>query len=245
MKNWNNILDKLRATINKQGIDSFHVLEELIPIEEQMEFFKYFDDLNARKVRFVRDSEIEMLFSPDVSVERKKECLTLLSSIPDVKAYRAIETYQSSPLEPELKNWASIALLGSRIGLDTELSGKPQIYISSGLGGHNKKLRFFTLFISSSLENFTDLQKQIVEREFKFQLEGADVVIESFDIEANYFSILFLFPFKTDVRAILQSAIEECNQYGDFLDSKFLFTNVKVFSDKEIQKLLDNDLKMD
>ena len=245
MKNWNNILDKLRAIINKQGIDSFHVLEELIPIEEQMEFFKYFDDLNARKVRFVRDSEIEMLFSPDVSVERKKECLTLLSSIPDVKAYRAIETYQSSPLEPELKNWASIALLGSRIGLDTELSGKPQIYISSGLGGHNKKLRFFTLFISSSLENFTDLQKQIVEREFKFQLEGADVVIESFDIEANYFSILFLFPFKTDVRAILQSAIEECNQYGDFLDSKFLFTNVKVFSDKEIQKLLDNDLKMD
>lgn len=245
MKNWNHILDKLRATINKQGIDSFHVLEELIPIEEQMEFFKYFDDLNARKVRFVRDSEIEMLFSPDVSVERKKECLTLLSSIPDVKAYRAIETYQSSPLEPELKNWASIALLGSRIGLDTELSGKPQIYISSGLGGHNKKLRFFTLFISSSLENFTDLQKQIVEREFKFQLEGADVVIESFDIEANYFSILFLFPFKTDVRAILQSAIEECNQYGDFLDSKFLFTNVKVFSDKEIQKLLDNDLKMD
>lgn len=245
MKNWNHILDKLRATINKQGIDSFHVLEELIPIEEQMEFFKYFDDLNARKVRFVRDTEIEMLFSPDVSIERKKECLTLLSSIPDVKAYRAIETYQSSPLEPELKNWASIALLGSRIGLDTELSGKPQIYISSGLGGHNKKLRFFTLFISSSLENFTDLQKQIVEREFKFQLEGADVVIESFDIEANYFSILFLFPFKTDVRAILQSAIEECNQYGDFLDSKFLFTNVKVFSDKEIQKLLDNDLKMD
>lgn len=245
MKNWNHILDKLRATINKQGIDSFHVLEELVPIEEQMEFFKFFDDLNARKVRFVRDTEIEMLFSPDVSVERKKECLTLLSSIPDVKAYRAIETYQSSPLEPELKNWASIALLGSRIGLDTELSGKPQIYISSGLGGHNKKLRFFTLFISSSLENFTDLQKQIVEREFTFQLEGADVDIESFDIKDNYFTILFLFPFKTDVRAILQSAIEECNQYGDFLDSKFLFTNVKVFSDEEIQKLLDNDLKMD
>ena len=244
MKNWNNILNNLRANINKQGIDSFHVLEDLVPIEEQMEFFKYFDGLKTRNVRFVRDTEIEMLFSPDVSIERKKECLTVLSSIPDVKAYRAIETYQSSPLEPELKNWSSIALLGSRIGLDSELSGKRQIYISSGLGGHDKKLRFFTLFITSSLENLTELQKQIVEREFRFQLEAADVDIENFEIENNYFTILFLFPFKTDVRAVLQSSIDECNQYGNFLDEKFLFTNVKVFNDEEIQTLLDNDLKM-
>ena len=244
MKNWNNILTKLRANINTQGIDTFHVLEDLVPIEEQMEYFKYFDELKVRNTRFVRDTEIEMLFSPDVSIERKKECLTVLSSIPDVKAYRAIETYQSSPLEPELKNWSSIALLGSRIGLDTELSGKRQIYISSGLGGHDKKLRFFTLFITSSLENLTDLQKQIVEREFRFQLEGAKVDIETFEIEKNYFTILFLFPFKTDVRAVLQSAIEECNKYGNFLDEKFLFTNVKVFNDEEIQTLLDNDLKM-
>lgn len=244
MKNWNNILNNLRANINKQGIDSFHVLEDLVPIEEQMEFFKYFDGLKTRNVRFVRDTEIEMLFSPDVSIERKKECLTLLSSIPDVKAYRAIETYQSSPLEPELKNWSSIALLGSRIGLDSELSGKRQIYISSGLGGHDKKLRFFTLFITSSLENLTELQKQIVEREFRFQLEAADIDIEKFEIENNYFTILFLFPFKTDVRAVLQSSIDECNQYGNFLDEKFLFTNVKVFNDEEIQTLLDNDLKM-
>lgn len=245
MKNWNKILDKFRTTINNRGIDSFHVLEELVPIEEQMEFFKFFDDLKLKGTKFVRDSEIEMLFSPDVSVERKKESLVLLSSIPDVKAYRALETYQSSPLEPELKNWSSIALLGSRIGLNRDLLGKPQIYISSGLGGHDKKMRFFTLFITREHENFTEVQKELVEREFKFQLEGADVEIETFEIKNNYFTILFLFPFKTDVRAILQSAIEECNQYGNFLDDKFLFTNVKVFSDIEIQKLLDNDLKLD
>ncbi len=245
MKNWNKILDKFRTTINNRGIDSFHVLEELVPIEEQMEFFKFFDDLKLKGTKFVRDSEIEMLFSPDVSVERKKESLVLLSSIPDVKAYRALETYQSSPLEPELKNWSSIALLGSRIGLNRDLLGKPQIYISSGLGGHDKKMRFFTLFITREHENFTEVQKELVEREFKFQLEGEDVEIETFEIKNNYFTILFLFPFKTDVRAILQSALEECNQYGNFLDDKFLFTNVKVFNDEEIQKLLDNDLKMD
>ena len=245
MKNWNNILNNLRANINKQGIDSFHVLEDLVPIEEQMEYFKYFDDLKDRKATFVRDIEIEMLFSADASIEQKKESLALLSSIPDVKAYRAIETYHSSPSEPELRNWSAIALLGSRIGLDSEFSGKPQIYISSGLGGHDKKLRFFTLFITNSQENLTEVQKKLVEEEFRFQLENADVEIEAFEIKDNYFTLLFLFPFKTDVRAILQSAIEECNKYGNFLDTKFIFTNVKIFSDEEIQKLLDNDLKID
>lgn len=245
MKNWDHILDKLRATINNQGIDTFHVLEELVPIEEQTEFFRYFDELNAKKTRFVPDSEIEMLFSPSVSVERKKECMALLSSIPDVKAYRALETYQKKPLEPELKNWSSIALLGSRIGLDSDLSGKPQVYISSGLGGHDKKLRFYSLFISKTREDFTDLQKEIVEREFRFQLENAMVDVEALEIKNNYFTILLLFPFKTDVRAILQSAIEECNQYGNFLDTRFLFTNIKVFSEDEIQEEIGKIKKRD
>lgn len=241
MKNWNNILNKLRTTINYNGIDSFHVLEELVPIEEQMEYFKYFDDLKERDVRFVPDSEIEILFSPDVTISRKKECIALLSSIPSVKAYRALETYQANPMEPELKNWSSIALLGSRISLDSDLSGKPQTYISSGLGGHDKKLRFFALFISPTREDFTDVQKEMIEREFRFQLEGDNVDIETFEVKANYFAILLLFPFKMDVRATLQSAIVECNQYGNFLDNKFLFTNVKVFSEDEIQKMIDNN----
>lgn len=245
MKNWKHILDRLRTTINNQGIDSFHVLEELVPIEEQMEYFKYFDELKEKGRKFVPESEIEMLFSPDVTIERKKECIALLSSIPDVKAYRALETYQSDPLEPELKNWSSIALLGSRIGLDSDLSGKPQIYISTGLGGHDKKLRFYTLFTSSTREDFTDLQKQIVEREFRFQLESEDIDIEAFEIEKNFFTILLLFPFKIDVRAILQSAAEECNQYGNFLDERFLFTNVKVFSESEIQDFLNKQQKLD
>lgn len=238
MNEWNNILDKLRATLNSQGIDSFHILEELVPIEEQMEYFRYFEHLRTANEPFVRDEEIAILFSPDATINQKKRSLTLLASIPDVGAYRAIETYQSSPAEPELKNWSSIALVGSRIVLNSDLSGKQQVYISSGLGGHNQKLRFFSLFTTQLRENFTDLQKEIAEREFKFQLEKAEVEIEEFKIEENYFSILMLFPFETDVRTILNAAIQECNKYGDFLDNKFLFTNVKVLSDEEIQRLL-------
>lgn len=239
MSGQDDLLARLRQTLEEQGIDSFHILEDLVPIEEQMEYFRYFDRIRRENRSFVRDEEVALLFSPEESVERKKRSLILLASIPDVGAYRSIETYHSSPLEPELSHWASMALVSSRIVLSSDLSGQQQIYISSGLGGQDKKLRFFSLFTTIDRQPLTDLQKEIVTREFTFQLEKADVIIEKFEIKANYFTIQILFAFDSDARSCLDAAVNECNQYGNFLDKKFLFTNVKVLSEAEINKLLE------
>lgn len=238
MSGQEDLLAKLRQTLREQGIDSFHILEELVPIEEQMAWFRYFDKLRKENNPFVRDEEVAALFSPDESVERKKRSLTLLASIPDVGAYRSIETYHSSPAEPELLHWSAMALVSSRIVLSSDLSGQQQVYISSGLGGLDKKLRFFTLFLTSNRQDLSALQKEIVEREFTFQLHMAGVVTEKFEIKHNYFTLLMLFPFDKDVHACLHAAVNECNQYGNFLDPKFLFTNVKVLSEKEIENLM-------
>ncbi|MDO5664751.1 MAG: hypothetical protein Q4G63_05790 [Bacteroidia bacterium] len=239
MSQQDDLLKNLRQTLSEQGIESFHVLEDLVPIEEQMEYFRYFDRLRRENSPFVRDEEIGILFSADEDIERKKKSLSRLASIPDVGAYRAIETYHSSPLEPELFNWSSMSLVGSRIILSSDLSGQQQIYVSSGLGGHEKRLRFFGLFTTNARQLLTDLQKEIVEREFHFQLQQADVEIEKFEIKDNYFTLLMLFPIDSDVRASINAAVSEINQYGNFLDPKFLFTNVKILSEVEIEKLLD------
>lgn len=239
MNGHDDLLAKLRQTLEEQGIDSFHILEDLVPIEEQMEYFRYFERLRGENNPFVRDEDVAVLFSPDAPVSRKKRSLILLASIPDVGAYRSIETYHSSPLEPELTHWSSMALVSSRIVLSSDLSGQQQVYISSGLGGQDKKLRFFSLFTTADRQPFTDLQKEIVEREFRFQLEKADVIIEKLEIKANYFTIQILFAFDKDAKTCLDAAVQECNQYGNFLDTKFLFTNVKVLSENEINNLLE------
>lgn len=238
MSGHDDLLAKLRQTLDEQGIDSFHILEDLVPIEEQMEYFRYFDKLRRGKKSFDRDEEVSILFSPEETIDRKKKSLTLLASIPDVGAYRSIETYHSSPLDSELTHWSSMALVSSRIILSSDLSGQQQIYISSGLGGQDKKLRFFSLFTTNNREHFTDLQKEIVEREFTFQIKKAEVEIEQFDIKDNYFTILLLFSFDKDVKSSLNAAVAECNQYGDFIDTKFLFTNVKILTEHEIEKML-------
>ena len=235
----NDLFSNLRQKLNEQDIDFFHILEDLVPIKEQMYYFKYFDQLRKENSQFNPEEEIAILFSSEESVERKRRSLTLLASIPDIGAYRSIETYHSNPIDKELENWSSMSLVSSRIILSSDLSGHQQIYISSGLGGQDKKLRFFSLFSTLNREPFTNLQKEIIEREFKFQIQRAEVIIEKFEIESNYFTILMLFPFDINVKSSLNDAIAECNQYGNFLDKKYLFTNVKILDKMEIDKLLN------
>lgn len=235
----NDLFSNLRQKLNEQDIDFFHILEDLVPIKEQMYYFKYFDQLRKENSQFNPEEEIAILFSSEESVERKRRSLTLLASIPDIGAYRSIETYHSNPIDKELENWSSMSLVSSRIILSSDLSGHQQIYISSGLGGQDKKLRFFSLFSTLNREPFTNLQKEIIEREFKFQIQRAEVIIEKFEIENNYFTILMLFPFDINVKSSLNDAIAECNQYGNFLDKKYLFTNVKILDKMEIDKLLN------
>ena len=72
MSGQDDLLGKLRQTLNEQGIDSFHILEDLVPIEEQMDYFRYFDRLRRENNPFVRDEEVAVLFSPDESIAKSE-----------------------------------------------------------------------------------------------------------------------------------------------------------------------------
>ena len=51
-----------------------------------------------------------------------------------------------------------------------------------------------------------------------------------------------LFPIESDARVVINDTIEEINKYGDFLDTKYLFTNVRILSTEQIQKILYSKL---
>lgn len=239
MKSDADILKNLRKMLKEHGVDSFHILEEHVPIEEQMEYFRFFDKVRNEKVPFERDEEIVILYSANQPVSRKKKSLIRLATLPEVAAYRAIETYHSSPHDPELENWAAMALVGSKVILSSTLSGEQQVYVSSGLGGLDMRLRFFALFATKDRSELTDVQKELIEREFRFQLQQAEVDIEDFTIKENYFTLLMLFPLEAEPKISIDAAIEEINKLGNFLDRKFLFTNIKILNEEEIQQVLE------
>ena len=61
---------------------------------------------------------------------------------------------------------------------------------------------------------------------------------ETMDFTEGFSTVLAMLPLQSDLKNILRNVIEECNQYGDFLDEDMIVTNVKVLSRNEIQEML-------
>ena len=76
--------------------DNFSILEEQVDVELQMEYFNYGRDMKAGFSGEMIMDHKDDLFSPDVSVDEKKNLLVLLASQEKVEAFRTIEKNNSS-----------------------------------------------------------------------------------------------------------------------------------------------------
>ena len=185
------------------------------------------------------EKAIEILNNQDTSDEEKRNVMTVLAISGDVKAYRALEAYSQYPPEESLKNWASLSLLQAKMTLESEFSDEKHIFISTGLGGKGDMLRFYVFFKSKDLKPFSPYQVRLIEKEISFSVNEGHGVVEELKVFDNYFYLIFLINIKANIKNILEAAIIECNQYGDFIDRSFIITNVKVFDEEDIKKELE------
>lgn len=219
---------------------NFHVLEHSVPVEQQLEYFR-FSNRVRREFKEMNDTDYERyiveLQSSEPSKEEKKRILSILASSKQVRAYRIIENYARQP-DYELTNWAYMALMESRIMMESEFSGERQIYISTGLGGKGGKLRFYALILSKNNASFLDYQRNLINQEVPYQFSKQDCEIERLTIEDKYIEIVFLVSVKADIKRIVQNTVKECNSCGEFLSESFMITNIKELSRDEINRMI-------
>ena len=163
--------------------------------------------------------------------------MSLLASVEEVIAYRTIEKYLKNP-EKELKSWAILALQESRMSLESSLLEENQVFISTGLGGKGRKLRYFIVLIHNN-KQVTHTQAKVVENEFDFIFKKYDSEIEKIEHTNNYTTLKALIPLNVPINLVLEKSIRECNQYGNFINEKYIITNVKALTLKEIKKYVD------
>ncbi|MDR3269648.1 MAG: hypothetical protein LBT83_11365 [Tannerella sp.] len=225
----------------KETDGDFHILEQRIPVDVQMEYFRVSNQLRKFPLQ-LNDTDfakcIDHLKNENSTKRQKQRILSTLAISKQVKAYRLLEQY-ASETDDELADWAYMALMESRIALESELSDEKQIYISTGLGGKGRKLRFFILLLSSSGNPFLDYQRQVIERESAYFLSKADCKIERLTIREKHVEALLLIPIQIDIKRLLEEIVDECNQYGNFLSNSITVTNVKELSDEEIFKIVN------
>ena len=218
-----------------------HVLEHRVPVDQQMEYFKYSN--KVRKMNFT-DDDIDYeqykknLENPELSKDDKKRTLSILASSKQVQAYRLLERYVNNPDEG-LVNWAYMALMESRITLESELSGEKQIYISTGLGGKGESIRFYVLIMSARGVSFADYQRKIIEKEFEYAMPKKNCEIERLTIGDKYVELVMLIPIRSDLKRVLEDVISECNLYGNFLSELFTVTNVKELTPEEVNQVVE------
>ncbi|MDR0769446.1 MAG: hypothetical protein LBE71_06070 [Dysgonamonadaceae bacterium] len=212
-----------------------HFMDTSIPVEKQMEYFRYAENVRNNSRPTSVEEQINVLLSSESSPIELKYALAYLAVSGDVKAFRVIESYSKE----HPNEWAAIALMQAKITLETELSGEKHIFISTGLGGKGDKLRFAALFKSNYLRTFSNYQKDLIAKETLYAIEQQGGEMEKITIGENYFSILFLVHISVSVKSMFENVINECNQYGDFIDNGFIVTNVKAFSEDDIKRELN------
>jgi phage-related tail protein len=226
----------------KETDGDFHILEQRVPVDVQMKYFKFSNQLRKSPLR-LEDADYERfvddLKNRESTKEQKQLILSTLAISKQAKSYRILKQYALETADAELTDWAYMALMESRITLESELSDEKQIYISTGLGGVGKKLRFFVLLIASSGHPFLDYQRQVIEREFTYALSKENCNIERLSIREKHVELLLLIPIQTDIKDTLGDIINECNQYGNFLMGSITITNVKELNDDEINRIIN------
>jgi hypothetical protein len=214
------------------------VLEQQIDLDLQMEYYEC-----SRKIREEKDEawaleHIQILEEPGYSVDVKKEILARMASMANTECYRAIESFLGSAKEP-LRTWAVLSLNESRMVLESKIMDENQVFISTGLGGKDEKLRYFVVLMTRSRVDLSDTQQMIIRNEFEYVLKKFDAELEESHFSGSLATILILLPMKYPLKSVFSEAIAECNRYGDFLNDDFIVTNVRVLSFEEIEEFLE------
>ncbi|NVO10638.1 MAG: hypothetical protein HXX16_11795 [Bacteroidales bacterium] len=238
MENQENIFEKIQAILGNVNVN-FSILEHQVDVRDQMEYFDFSRNLRRDfDPEFVLNREQE-LYDDEVALESRRELLVSLASIDKPEAYRIIERFVKVAPN-ELKDWAILSLQESRLLLESKLLEENQVFISTGLGGLRGKLRYFIALFSESNSNFSDIQRNLIKGEFDYIFPKFQAEVEKVDFFANYATIVALIPLNIPVKDPIKSAIDECNNLGNFIKQGFLITNVKILTSIEIESLVNN-----
>jgi len=237
MKDSENLYDKIRELIGKEP-GNLNIMEDTIDVDLQVEYFEYSKRVSQEYDGDWALDQVDLLCDPDYPFDGKKQLLARLATMENVEAFRAIESYARDP-EEALKDWSALALQESKMHLESHLLEENQVFISTGLGGKDNKLRYFVVLIGRNHQNFSDFQVKIIQNEFPYIMKKYEAEIEEFEFSGYLATFTLLLPIQFAVKDVFTEGIYECNLYGDFLLENCIVTNVKRLTFSEVADFIE------
>ena len=216
---------------------NFSLMEDPVDMHVQMNYFETSHRLREEFTEQDMLARKDELFSSHLSVENKKTLLVQMASVPSPEIYRILESYSKAP-DAELESWAKMALQENRLLLESHLLDDNQVFISTGLGGKGNKLRYFVVLFYREVNDLQPFQQKVVQDEMNYVLQRYQGELETLKFKNKYSTMRVVMPLSSDIAKTFSEGIEECNQFGNFLSSNFIVTNMKELSEEEINEAL-------
>lgn len=233
------MMEKMRELAFKNP-EKITIVETSVDPGVQIEFFETLKKLDNKSNDEVDiDGLKNELDDPEVDIKRKKEIIASLVVIGEVESFRIIESYLQKA-KRELKTWTFLACQQAKMFLESKLLEETKIYIASGLGGKDHRLRY-SFAIYTDNDGFSKYQTDVVKGELQYFFKKEDCILEEIEYEGQYAIATCLVPVFADLVNILQKVLDEINQYGNFLSPNVFITNEKKINIKELKKIIDEN----
>lgn len=240
-----NLTDELKKVLGQNSLENVKILEDGIDIGFQMEYVEYITHYADAIEKLSEEDCYNILINPseynngEISNDDRKYALANIARRNTVKAFRTIEQFEkiANP-DWNLSQWIKIAMRECKSNLEFDLTGIRQVFVSTGLGSKDGKIRYFAIIWALPDVTLTQTHKHLILSELKYNAEKFNSEIEHYELADNYISLVILIPFEVEIRPIFINSITECNNLGHFLNEDYFVTNVKTYNPEEIEKIV-------
>ena len=234
-------LNEFLKKILTEKSDSFHIMEEGVGEKIMQEYMVYSKVIPHPQVDMDDDltqKMADLLYMPDCPEEWKKKTLVCIAHFGTVLAYQVIEKYKE--WDESLRSWSALALQECRMFLEGKLTNQSCGFILGALGGVADKLRYYVILIPLNRnDRFTELQKKVIDDEFRYASEQFGCDVEKIDPSPDhYVEITVLIPIKADVQLFIETIVKNCNSIGEFVFDGAYVTNRYIPTKEQIGPLI-------
>ncbi len=219
-------------------LNHLDIIERPIDLSVQKEYQVLSDSIDFENANYEEIlTEADKLFVPGTAIEEKKRILLLLAHLGTMESAKILEKY-SKTSEGTLNDWAILALKECRMFLESVFLKEEGGFISTGLGGQGKKLRYYFIVSAREDRSFTGAGRNTIEEGFKKSGGKYGSEIEEINFGTDYSMMKVLVPMDVAVGRVIEEGIRQCNKMGEVLLGDYYVTNTKRPTKGEISSYL-------
>lgn len=222
-----NPLEELRrlSENNKQAI---HIIDAGPSMATHFAFMKTMGECHKENLPLdLDDISVDTLRDSELDDDARRKMLCRLSQSTDPKAYNLLKEYSADAPE-HLRDWASLATRLCGMSLEASILDVNNVYVTTGLGGKGRSLRYSMVLKANNQESFSEQQQTSIKNAFEYRLgKIKEAELEKVTFRGPLASLLVLLPLEHDMAELAKEVVTDCNIYGDFIDDNLFITNLK------------------